>query len=101
MPEYQATPYDGHHPLLDDGSDWRSGNDPRSIAERFVSYGNFAGPGNHLWNERGDSSLAGDPKYAPIDGIDRAAETHDHGYGAHLGSGNAFGWDDMHAVRED
>ena len=90
MPNNFDTPYDGKHSTSDPtGSDWRTAG-----WERLVSYGNFAGPGN-----RNDAqhSAGGRTDYKPIDGMDAAAERHDHGYEALDGHG-MFSWEGISRV---
>jgi len=84
----RPSPYDGHHPLIDDGSDWRSGNSLMDIAERFVSYGNYAGPGDRAPAD-------------PIDGVDAAAQRHDDAYTRDLGDAGYFSWQGMKNVHAD
>ncbi len=98
MSDYESKPYDGQHPLLDpQGDDWRTG-----VLERAVSYGNYAGPSNRAWRDGVDPATTTDPKYAPIDGIDAAAKTHDLGYSRDLPKGtDEWGWDGINAVSKD
>jgi hypothetical protein len=83
----KRTPYDGHHTQGDSESSWRT-----NAAERFVGYGNWAGPGNRMDHEEADyikpSSGQRDPNYDPYvdphmlnnpryqatDGMDAAAQ---------------------------
>ena len=120
--DFESTPHDGSHPWTDPGNDWRSGNGIGDKLKRFVSYGNWAGPGNRMDTENADyieqqraanpaydpyhdPTLMNDPRYRAIDGVDAAARSHDHGYGQHLsGDGGLlemFTWDGMRRVRED
>lgn len=112
--EFKSTPYDGGHSTLNPGNDWRTG-----AIERFTGYGNWAGPGNRMdhdpafaqrMKDRGpgydpyeDKELMARPEYKAIDGMDAAAQTHDHGYFKHLDEAHnsMFGWDGMHQVRND
>ena len=115
--DFESTPYDGHHPFLDPGNDWRGGNGIGGIAQRLVSYGNWAGPNNRMTLENReyidqqraadpgyspyhDPKLMNDPRYQAIDGIDRAATRHDEGYYDRLGGKNMFGWEGMRNVQE-
>lgn len=118
--DFESTPYDGHHPLLDPGNDWRGGNGIADIGKRIVSYGNFAGPDNRFGSDPADQAhikaeqaknphydpyldqkLMSEPHNQPIDGIDAAAREHDHGYFLHQKGANMFGWEGMRNVRED
>jgi len=115
--DYEATPYDGHHTQGDSENSWRT-----NAAERFVGYGNWAGPGNRMDHEEADyikQQRARDPNYDPYvdphmlnnpryqatDGMDAAAQVHDHGYYKHLGADastmDMFSWDGLHRTRED
>jgi hypothetical protein len=115
--EYESTPYDGHHTQGDSESSWRT-----NAAERFVGYGNWAGPGNRMDHEEPgyiadqrqrdpnydpylDPHFLNNPRYQAIDGMDAAAQRHDHGYHKHLGAdagmADMFTWDGLNATRED
>lgn len=115
--DFESPSHDGHHPFLDPGNDWRGGNGLTDIAKRFVSYGNWAGPGNRMETENADyikqqqagnagyspyddPSLMNDPRYRAIDGIDAGARDHDRGYGEHLGNESMFSWNGIRNVRE-
>jgi hypothetical protein len=84
----ESTPYDGHHPFFDDRNDWQKGDSPLDIAARFVSYGNYGGPG--------DNAPA-----PPIDGLDAAAEKHDDAYGRDLGANGYFSWQGIQHTHAD
>lgn len=116
MPDFAEKPYDGDHPLVEDGGDWRSGGGLGGVLERAVSYGNFGGPGNRIltenpdyvaqqraanpnYDETTDPKFAGDPRYQPIDGIDAAAEKHDGAYDAASQGNSMFSWAGMHDFR--
>lgn len=117
MSDYEATPYDGHHTQGDSEHSWRT-----NPVERFVGYGNWAGPGNRMDHEEADyiaqqrkqnpnydpyvdPHMLNNPRYRAVDGMDAAAQRHDHGYYQHLGadSGAAdmFTWQGLQATRED
>jgi hypothetical protein len=116
--DFESTPYDGHHSPTSPGNDWRNKGGIGGFFDRFVSYGNWAGPGNRMdtenadyiarqhaqnpnYDKYNDPTLMNNPRYQPIDGIDAGARTHDHGYSQHLGGANMFGWQGMHNVRDD
>lgn len=117
MSDYEATPYDGHHTQGDSENSWRT-----NAAERFVGYGNWAGPGNRMDHEEADyiaqqrrrnpdydpyvdPHMLNNPRYQAVDGMDAAAQVHDHGYYKHLGAdagtADMFTWDGLHRTRED
>jgi hypothetical protein len=115
--DFESTPYDGHHSYTDPGNDWRSGDGVADGLKRAVSYGNWAGPGNRMVTENQayidqqrasdpsydpfhDSSLMNNPRYQAIDGMDAAAQRHDHGYFQNLNGENMFGWQGMRNTRE-
>lgn len=115
--DFESTPYDGHHSYTDPGNDWRSGSGVADGLKRVVSYGNWAGPGNRMVTENQayidaqtasnpsydpfhDSSLMSNPRYQAIDGMDAAAQRHDHGYFQNLNGENMFGWQGMRNTRE-
>lgn len=115
--DFESTPYDGHHSYTDPGNDFRSGDGVTDGLQRLVSYGNWAGPNNRMVIENKgyideqrasnpnydpylDGSLMNNPRYAPIDGMDAAAQRHDHGYYQSLGGESMFGWQGMRNVRE-
>lgn len=115
--DFESTPYDGHHSMTNPGDDWRSGSGVGGMLGRLVSYGNWAGPGNRMVTENADyiaqqraenptydpyhdASLMSNPRYAAIDGIDAAAQRHDHGYSQSLNGANMFGWDGIRNTRE-
>lgn len=113
--DFNSTPYDGNHPVIDPGNDWRSGNGPLDVLQRMVSYGNWAGPDNRMEVEnreeiarRRQADPSYDPytdpaymqRYAPTDPTDAAAQRHDHSYFTDLRPGdNMFGWDGLHDTR--
>lgn len=116
--DFESKPHDGHHSPLSPGNDWRSGTGIGGMAQRLVSYGNWAGPGNRMetenaayiakrkqedpsYDEYSDPTLMNNPRYAAIDGIDAAARRHDGGYDQHRDNQNMFGWQGMRNVRED
>jgi hypothetical protein len=112
---WEAKPYDAKHPVMDDGTDWRTG-----VGERAVSYGNWAGPDNRLEIEnkdyiaarqREDPSykplhdpvLLNDPRYKAVDGLDQAAKDHDTAYGDVLDEKHGdslWDFDGLHKVRD-
>ncbi len=117
MSDYEATPYDGHHTQGDSENSWRT-----NPLERFVGYGNWAGPGNRMDHEEPgyiadqrkdnpnydpylDPHFLNNPRYRAIDGMDAAAQRHDHGYYQHLGADSStldmFTWQGLQATRED
>lgn len=115
--DFESTPYDGHHSYTDPGNDWRSGDGVTDGLKRVVSYGNWAGPGNRMVTENQayidsqraqdagydpylDSSLMNNPRYQAIDGMDAAAQRHDHGYYQSLNGENMFGWQGIRNTRE-
>ena len=118
--DFESTPHDGHHDALEPGSDWRGGSGILDAAARYVSYGNFAGPGNRVltenpdyaaaqrakdphYDETNDPRFKNDPRYQPIDGIDAAAQRHDGGYERHHidGQDPFFSWEGLKAVHGD
>ncbi|MFO0620328.1 MAG: hypothetical protein U0745_02950 [Polyangia bacterium] len=117
MSEYEATPYDGHHTQGDSENSWRT-----NPVERFVGYGNWAGPGNRMDHQEGDyirqqrerdasydpytdPHMLNNPRYQAVDPMDAAAFEHDHGYYKHLGADagtmDMFTWQGLQATRED
>jgi hypothetical protein len=104
---------DHNHPLIDDGTDWRGGNDLKSIGRRFASYGEYAGYSNRMEveNEKDiQAKRAADPnydpynddaykdKYKPVDAIDAAARDHDHSYFQKLGMNNPLTGEKEHSM---
>ena len=115
---FRSEPYNGVHPLLRSADDWRDTPGLAGIVERSSSYGNWGGPGNRVatenqpyiaqqraqnpaYDEATDPRFVNDPRYAPIDGMDAAAERHDSGYNHDLRGENMFGWQGMRNVHED
>ncbi len=115
--DFESTPYDGHHSYTDPGNDWRSGDGIKGGLGRMVSYGNWAGPGNRMVTENQnyinqqtqanpgydpyhDPTLMNNPRYQAIDGMDAAAQRHDHGYFQSLNGENMFGWQGIRNTRE-
>ncbi len=120
-PDFASKPYDASHSYDDpNNQDWRSGGGILDSVERAVSYGNYAGPGNRIltenpdyvaqqraadpnYDETKDPKFADDPRYAPVDGIDAAAQKHDGAYDEANKGNNMFSWDgmrDFHAADE-
>lgn len=116
--DFESKPHDGQHSVTQPGNDWRSGSGIGGMAQRLVSYGNWAGPGNRMvtenaeyiarkkqedpnYDEYRDPVLMNNPRYQAIDGMDAAAQRHDGGYSAHRDNQNMFGWQGMRNVRED
>lgn len=116
--DYESKPHDGQHSVRQPGNDWRSGSGIGGMAQRLVSYGNWAGPGNRMetenadyiarkkqedpsYDEYRDPVLMNNPRYQAIDGMDAAAQRHDGGYSQHRDNQNMFGWQGMRNVRED
>jgi hypothetical protein len=115
--DFESTPYDGHHSFSNPGNDWRSGDGIGASFGRLVSYGNWAGPNNRMVIENSDyinqqrqanpgydpyhdPSLMSNPRYQAIDGMDAAAQRHDHGYFQTLNGENMFGWQGIRNTRE-
>ncbi|MBL9007466.1 MAG: hypothetical protein JNJ46_24630 [Myxococcales bacterium] len=115
--DFESTPYDGHHSYTDPGNDWRTGDGIAGGLGRMVSYGNWAGPNNRMVIENSeyinqqrqadagydpyhDPSLMNNPRYKPVDGLDAAAQRHDHGYFQSLNGENMFGWQGIRNTRE-
>lgn len=115
--DFESTPYDGHHSYSNPGNDWRSGDGIGGGLSRLVSYGNWAGPNNRMVIENSDyidqqrqadpsydpyhdASLMNNPRYQAIDGLDAAAQRHDHGYFQSLNGENMFGWQGIRNTRE-
>jgi hypothetical protein len=88
MSDFQSVPHAGWHGIT--GGDWRG-------LDGLVSYGNYAGPGNR----NGVDPRADGQPWAPIDGIDAAAQRHDQGYtDAGIGPNKGmFSWEGINATR--
>jgi hypothetical protein len=110
MSAFASTPGDGNHPLLEPGEDWRGHGGLAGLAERLVSYGNWAGPGNRAKTEQSssvdekharnpyvneitDAAIASDPRYRPVDGLDAAAQQHDLDYIRSAQGHSGFDWE--------
>lgn len=115
--DFESTPYDGRHSYTDPGNDWRSGDGVTDGLKRVASYGNWSGPGNRMVTENSeyidqqraqnpgydpyhDPTLMSNPRYQAIDGIDAAAQRHDHGYYQSLGGESMFGWQGIRNTRD-